>query len=215
MIVEAGGLKEMRKTPWQAALLGLFAALAASCMPVDSRSAFERWLAADAARAESFARFEAVLQQDGVGEVVPTFQLWRVDQLRQGCAKGGFLAPPEAEWANIVATLRILRDEVVPAVGPLEVVSAYRDPEFNACVHGASRSAHMSFHALDLVPVDRAVTRERLIAALCPIHASEGVRLRMGLGIYAGRRFHVDATGHRGWGEDYRWTTFVCRAEAA
>ena len=193
----------------------LCAALATSCVPVDSRRAFERWLAADEARAESFARFEAALQQEGVSGVVPTFELWRVDQLRRECANGGFVAPPETDWANIVVTLRILRDQVVPAVGPLEVVSAYRDPEFNTCVHGASRSAHMSFHALDLVPVDRTVTRERLIAALCPIHAREGGRLRMGLGIYTGRRFHVDATGHRGWGADYRWTTFPCPAETA
>jgi uncharacterized protein YcbK (DUF882 family) len=182
----------------------------ASCARVDSRPAFERWLAADAARTESFARFEAVLQQEGVSGVVQSYQLWRVDQLRRECARAGFVAPPEQEWANIVATLRILRDQVVPAVGPLEVVSAYRDPEFNTCVQGASRSAHMSFHALDLVPADRTVTRDGLVAALCPIHAREGARLRMGLGIYAGRRFHVDATGYRGWGADYRWTSFPC-----
>lgn len=205
----------MRKTAWRAALLMLCATLTASCARVDSRPAFERWLAADAARAESFARFEVALQQEGVSGVVPTFELWRVDRLRRECAKAGFVAPPEADWANIVATLRVLRDHVVPAVGPLEVVSAYRDPDFNTCVRGASRSAHMSFHALDLVPVDRTVTRERLIAALCQIHAREGARLRMGLGIYAGRRFHVDATGHRGWGSDYRWTTFPCSADAA
>lgn len=200
---------------WRAMLLVLCAAMAASCAKVDSRAAFERWLAADAVRAESFARFEAGLQQEGVAGVVPTYELWRVDQLTEGCTKAGFLAPPEEDWANIVATLRILRDEVVPAVGPLEVVSGYRDGDFNACVRGASRSAHMSFHALDVVPVDRAVSRERLMAALCPIHARKGARLRMGLGIYDGRRFHVDATGYRGWGVDFRRTTFPCDAGEA
>ena len=177
---------------------------------MDSRPSFERWLAADAARAEAFARFEAALAAEGVSGVVPNYELWRVDQLRRGVRHGAFVAPPEAEWANIVATLRILRDQVVPAVGPLEVVSGYRDPDFNTCVRGASRSAHLCFHALDLVPTDRTVTRERLIAALCPIHAREGARLRMGLGIYDGRRFHVDARGYRGWGADYSWTTFPC-----
>lgn len=195
--------------------LAACALAAASCARVDTRSAFERWVAADAARGETFARFEAALAAGGVSGVVPNYQLWRVDQLRRECVTGPFLAPPEAEWANIVATLRVLRDQVVPAVGALEVVSAYRDPDFNTCVRGASRSAHLSFHALDLVPSDRTVTRERLIAALCPIHVREGARLGMGLGIYAGRRFHVDATGHRGWGPDYRWTTFPCSADAA
>src|SRR5262245_39903132 len=134
---------------WRALLVVLCAAAIASCAKVDSRASFERWLAADAARAESFARFEAALQQEDVADVVPTYELWRVDQLSEECAEGGFLAPPERDWANIFATLRILRDEVVPAVGPVEVVSGYRDQDFNACVHGASRSAHMSFHALD------------------------------------------------------------------
>jgi hypothetical protein len=195
---------------WRRLLPVLCALAMASCVRVDSQPAFDRWLAADAARAESFARFEAVLQQEGVAGVAPTYQLWRVDQLRRECAMAGFVAPPEQDWANIIATLRILRDQVVPAVGPLEVVSAYRDPEFNTCVQGAPRSAHMSFHALDLVPVERTVTRERLVAALCAIHAREGAGLRMGLGIYAGRRFHVDATGYRGWGADYRWASFPC-----
>jgi hypothetical protein len=188
--------------------------LAASCAKVDSRTAFERWLAADAARAESFARFEAGLAAEGVSGVVPNYQLWRVDQLRSECANGAFLAPPEADWDNIVATLRFLRDEVVPAVGPVEVVSGYRDAAFNACVRGASRSAHMAFRALDLVPTDRNVTRETLIARLCPIHARAGARRGIGLGIYDGRRFHVDARGYRGWGANYRWTTFPCAAAA-
>ena len=68
------------------------------------------------------------------------------------------------------------------------------------------------FEALDLVPTDRAVTRERLIAALCPIHERDGARLNMGLGIYAGRRFHVDARSYRGWGADYHAATFPCWA---
>ena len=181
----------------------------------NSEAAFRRWLAADASRADSFARFEAALQQSGVAGVVPDYQLWRVDRVDPRCASGAFQTPPEAQWANIVATLRILRDEVAPALGSLEVVSAYRDAAFNACVGGAQRSAHLSFEALDLMPVDRAVTRERLIATLCPIHAREGAHLNMGLGIYDGRRFHVDARRFRGWGLDHHATTFPCVAPAS
>jgi hypothetical protein len=37
----------------------------------------------------------------------------------------------------------------------------------------------------------------------------------MGLGIYAGRRFHIDARGFRGWGPDYHRTSFPCDAANA
>ena len=180
---------------------------------VGSQAAFERWLQADVARTQSFARFEAALQRQGVSNVVPNFQLWRSDQIDPVCATSGFVEPPERDWANIVATLRILRDEVIPTVGPLNVESGYRDPAFNACIHGAQRSAHVGFEALDITPVNRAVTRELLIAMLCPLHAREGARLQMGLGVYAGRRFHVDARSYRGWGPDYHRTTFPCAAD--
>jgi uncharacterized protein YcbK (DUF882 family) len=90
------------------------------------------------------------------------------------------------------------------------VASGYRDPAFNECVGGATQSAHRGFHALDLVPTDAAVTRERFIEILCPIHAREGPRLDIGMGIYRARRFHIDATGYRGWGEDFRRATFPC-----
>ena len=84
------------------------------------------WIAAaDAVRAESFARFEATLEQEGVADVVPTYQLWRVDQLREGCTKAGFLAPPEENWANIVATLRVtLPTHMDTGRGPAECHSA-------------------------------------------------------------------------------------------
>ena len=111
----------------------------------------------------------------GVSGVVPNYQLWRVDQLRSECANGAFLAPPEADWDNIVATLRFLRDEVVPAVGPVEVVSGYRDAAFNACVRGASRSAHMAFRALDLVPTRR-MSEPDEIAALVAFLLGPGGR---------------------------------------
>ncbi len=133
-----------------------------------------------------------------------------MDRLVPRCVTAPYVEPPEEVWSNIVPTLRIIRDQVTPAVGAVRVVSAYRDETFNTCLRGATLSAHRAFYALDLVPEDRRVTREQLMQALCPIYAREGRRLRLGLGIYAGVRFHVDAHGHRAWGRDYRAATFPC-----
>jgi hypothetical protein len=185
-------------------------AIVSCSLPPDSEAAFERWLRADAEHAEAFRQFEAVLSEAGVADVVPNYQLWRVDRLRPECANASFVAPPEDSWANVIPALQFLRDHVKPAVGELEVASAYRDASFNACVGGASRSAHRSFQALDLVPADGRVGRAELIAALCPIHAREGPRRRVGLGIYQARRFHIDARGYRGWGEDHHAASFPC-----
>lgn len=172
--------------------------------------AFERWLAADAARAPAFARFEALLAREGVADVLPTKELWLTDRIAPECVVEPFTMPPEALWPNVVPALRYIRDYVEPAIGEVEVASAYRDPAFNDCIQGAARSAHRGFHALDLTPRDPGVTRERLIEALCPIHSRDGSRLAIGMGIYSARRFHIDAVRYRGWGADHRSATFPC-----
>ena len=190
--------------------VALAALLLASCSPPNSEANFHRWLEADATRAASFARFEALLAREDVSSVVPTYELWLTDQLRDQCVAGPFMPPPEEAWAHIIPALRFIRDHVKPAIGDVRVVSSYRDEAFNACVQGAPQSAHRHFYALDLVPVDRAVSRRQLIQTLCPIHARDGARASIGLGIYAGQRFHIDARGFRGWGVDYHRATFPC-----
>lgn len=177
-----------------------------------NEAAFEGWLAADTSRVENFARFEAMLAREGVADVVPAHELWLTDRLAPECVVESFTSPPEDEWGNVVPALRFIRDHVEPAIGDVRVVSAYRDEAFNACIKGAPRSAHRAFHALDLVPVDRRISRGDLIETLCPIHAREGERAAVGLGIYSGQRFHIDARGFRGWGSDYRRATFPCDA---
>lgn len=174
---------------------------------------FDHWLAQDATRGEAFARFQALLAAEGVADVVPARDLWMVDQIRPQCAREAFVQPPDAEWRNLVPALRFIRDYVKPAVGEVRVMSGYRDEAFNTCIGGASRSAHRAFQALDMVPVDEAVSRADLIALLCPIHETEGRSARIGLGIYSARRFHIDARGYRGWGGDHRGATFPCVTE--
>lgn len=181
------------------------------CAARDEASHFDTWLLGAPARAESFARFEAALISAGVSDVVSNEQLWMVDQLKPECATEPYAAPPEALWPNLIATLRFVRDHVKPAIGEVEVVSGYRDPAFNECIGGASESAHRSYHALDLVPADDAIDRVQLIERLCAVHTNEGQRASAGLGIYSGRRFHIDTRGYRGWGADHHGASFTCR----
>jgi hypothetical protein len=196
---------------WLIALMLLVAACAPQAVSVGP-SEFEQWLSADASRAPAFVRFEAMLAREGVAEVVPTRELWLTDRLAPECVVEPFTMPPEEMWPHIVPTLRFVRDHVEPAIGEVTVASSYRDPTFNECVRGASQSTHRDFHALDLVPRDPAVTRERLIAALCPLHAREGARFYIGMGIYSARRFHIDATRYRRWGADFRAASSPCGA---
>jgi len=205
----------MRKRRWSR-WVALLAVLAAGCVagrsPVATDAEFRRWSGEAPGRAEAFARFEAMLNAAGVGDVVPAYDLWIADRSKPKCLVELFAAPPDRDWPNIVPALRFIRDHVEPAIGDVRVVSAYRDPAFNACVGGAPASAHKEFYAVDLIPVDRAVTRERLISTLCAIHQRKGARAGIGLGIYGGRRFHIDARSYRGWGADFRSSSFPCRA---
>lgn len=196
----------------RAIVVGSCALLLNGCAlpPPDSEAAFQRWLGAVPDRAAAFARFEEMLKREAVASVVSNYELWLSDRLARECVVEPFTMPPEEIWTNIVPALHFIRDYVKPAIGEVTVASGYRDPQFNDCVGGAPQSAHRGFHALDLLPVDRKVTRRRLIEALCPIHAAEGPANRVGMGIYRARRFHVDGLRYRGWGEDHHAATFPC-----
>jgi hypothetical protein len=213
---ETGGLmREHRWSRWVVSLAVLAAGCVAARSPVATEAEFRRWSSEASGRAEAFARFEAMLSAAGVGGVVPAYDLWIADRLKPKCLVEPFVAPPDKDWPNIVPVLRFIRDHVEPAIGDVRVVSAYRDPAFNACVGGAPASTHKEFYAIDLLPVDRTVTRDRLISTLCAIHQREGARAGIGLGIYGGRRFHIDARSYRGWGADYRAASFPCRDKGA
>lgn len=60
--------------------------------------------------------------------------------------------PPESLWLNIIPTL-IVADALRANLGvPLTITSAYRSAAYNAAVGGETRSYHMLFMALDLIP---------------------------------------------------------------
>lgn len=156
------------------------------------------------------AAIEAYLKREGVDDVLPIADILRSDARWRRCeAAEPFAAPPRGMWPAMVPTLRYVRDRVVPAVGPVRVVSGYRDPVANRCFKGAKASRHLRFAALDLTP-QRPLTREQLIAALCPLHARTGGRFAVGLGIYKVTRFHIDTAGYRRWGADYHADSSPC-----
>ena len=101
----------------------------------------------------------------------------------------------------MVQTLRYIHDYVVPAVGPVEPVSVYRNPMLNQCAGGAPESAHKLDSAVDLVPL-RPIDRISLMRTLCGVHNQHGEAYQTGLGFYAYLRFHIDSTKYRRWNMD-------------
>ena len=160
---------------------------------------YRNWYSASPAHRIGVTNFNNYLQTYRVGGIVPTWQLLRTASSWQRCGAQPFEVPPVAEWPNIVQTLRYINDYVVPAIGPVEAVSAYRNPALNSCAGGAPASAHRHYSAIDMVPL-RPMTREALMATLCTAHARRGPDYGVGLGFYAFMRFHVDTTKFRRWG---------------
>lgn len=185
-----------------------------------SREAFDAWLAADRARVSEFAALKLFLTNERVADIVPVWQLARIDADNAVRCKGGYFAlPPRDQWPNIVPALRLVRDKVVPVTGRVEVVSSWRPPALNECLGGAPRSTHRQFKALDLIAPTRGGEFRKLFADLCAMQRKVGAESRMGLGAYfdparplknPDGRFHIDANGFRIWGFDYSSRTNPC-----
>jgi len=162
---------------------------------------YRSWYLGDPARAVQVRGFNDYLVGNGVGGILPTWQLLRTATSWQECGAQPFEVPPTEDWPHIVQTLRYVRDFVVPAIGPVEAVSTYRNPALNVCAGGAPDSAHKTYSAIDMVPL-RPTTREAMMTTLCGVHSEHGEAYRTGLGFYAFIRFHIDSTKFRRWNMD-------------
>ncbi len=162
---------------------------------------YRSWYLALPARAVEVKAFNAYLGSAGVAGVVPTWELLRTATSWSECGGQPFEVPPTSDWPHLIQTLRYVRDYVVPAVGPVEPVSVYRNPVLNQCAGGAPESAHKLDSAIDMVPL-KPITREELIKTLCVDHTRYGAAYGAGLGFYAFLRFHVDSTKYRRWNMD-------------
>jgi hypothetical protein len=177
-----------------------------------SRDGYERWRRASG-RAPEVERFHAYLAGEGVGEVFPTWQILRTASDWKGCG-APFDVPPADLWPHIASTLKLVREQVKPAVPGLEAKSSYRGPWLNVCTGGAERSAHRDFWALDLMP-SGAIDRSQLMARLCPVYARVGTERSLGLGFYGGVRFHVDTSSHRQWASFHKVAYGPCAADGS
>jgi hypothetical protein len=162
---------------------------------------YRSWYLAAPWRAAQVKAFNDYLVSSQVGGILPTWTLLRTATAWQECGAQPFEVPPSDEWPHMVQTLRYVRDYVIPAVGPVEAVSVYRNPQLNKCAGGAPESAHTLDSAIDMVPL-KPITREALMRTLCGVHTEHGAAYSAGLGFYAYLRFHVDSTKFRRWNMD-------------
>ncbi|WP_344708469.1 D-Ala-D-Ala carboxypeptidase family metallohydrolase [Sphingomonas humi] len=162
---------------------------------------YRQWIVSQPWRSAQVRQFHDYLTASGVSYIAPTWQLLRTASDWRKCGAEPFEIPPQEEWANIVNTLRYVRDYVVPAVGPVEPVSVFRNAALNRCAGGAPESVHRSMSAIDFVPLS-SIDRDTMIHRLCARHQIEGPRFNAGLGFYARMRFHVDSWKYRTWGVD-------------
>ena len=162
---------------------------------------YRSWYLAAPWRAAQVKAFNDYLTSNQVGGILPTWTLLRTATAWQECGGQPFEVPPSDEWPHMVQTLRYVRDYVIPAVGPVEAVSVYRNPQLNKCAGGAPESAHRLDSAIDMVPL-KPITREALMRTLCGVHTEHGEAYSAGLGFYAYLRFHVDSTKFRRWNMD-------------
>jgi hypothetical protein len=162
---------------------------------------YRAWYLGDPAHAAQVKAFNDYLATAQVAGVLPTWQLLRTATAWKDCGSQPFEVPPPDQWPHMIQTLRYVRDYVVPAVGPVEPVSAYRNPSLNLCAGGAPESAHKLDSAVDLVPL-KPIDRVTLMRSLCGAHSEHGAAYNAGLGFYAYLRFHVDSTKYRRWNMD-------------
>ena len=162
---------------------------------------YRSWYLAAPWRAGQVKAFNDFLAANQVAGILPTWQLLRTATSWQECGGQPFEVPPNDQWSHMVQTLRYVHDYVIPAVGPVEAVSVYRNPALNQCAGGAPESAHKEDSAIDMVPL-RPTDRITLMRTLCGIHSEHGAPYNAGLGFYAYLRFHVDSIKYRRWNMD-------------
>ncbi|MDP5209692.1 D-Ala-D-Ala carboxypeptidase family metallohydrolase [Microbulbifer sp. 2205BS26-8] len=165
--------------------------------PAASERAFTRFLKQDNNR-HLFSRLKVFLQANQVHKVVSPFELLRQGSDWRDLNEPPFAIPPEEYWKTVVDTLKVIRQEIVPRIGPVTVLSGWRTASYNRKAGGSKGSKHLLFCGLDVVP-QKNFSREQLVPVLRDIHRRNGRPWKMGLGIYKSIRFHVDTCGYRRW----------------
>jgi len=156
------------------------------------------WMFAHWAGDHQTRPFREMLVEARLYGVVPIHQLLRSASDWRQCRASPFAVPPQVQWPVVRSTLALLKTlSGQGALGQFEVVSAYRDPQLNACAGGAVDSAHMRAFAVDLLLPVWADPNP-----LCRFWQQHGQAWNMGLGRYPSGRIHIDTAGYRTWGGD-------------
>jgi len=145
-----------------------------------------------------FRALERFLYSKGVRDIVPTWQLLQQGSDWRQHALSPYAFPSREYWERMANTLTFIRVDLIPRIGPVEVLSGFRTKHYNFVAGGAPRSRHLTFSALALRPL-RKIDRKRLHATLQKIWHSRGKKRNLGMGLYNGLRFHVDTGGYRQW----------------
>jgi len=111
-----------------------------------------------------------------------------------------YAMPPDSLWPLIIPTLKLLQEEIIPLVGEVEIVSGFRTPGYNELAGGASRSRHLFFQAVDVVPLTQ-IPERKLKKRLRKFWYKHGEQYNLGLGLYDYTRFHIDTWKYRNWGD--------------
>ncbi len=170
---------------------------------VRTAALFAEWRAG---HATEVATFDAYLQTESLQGLVPLHELLRSASDWQKCAAEPFAVPPEAQWGDAAAVLRLVKAlEAAQLLGNFEMHSGYRNATLNQCAGGAARSAHLRGFAMDITPRDA-----EALPRLCAFWREQGPAWKMGLGQYPSGRIHLDTLGHRTWGRDGSSRTSPC-----
>lgn len=160
-----------------------------------SRSQF---IAFKKAHLQPVQTLDSMLAEYGI--IYPVEQLLRQGTDWQDLELPPFALPPDTMYADIIPTLKVLQNQIVPLIGPVEIVSAYRSPEYNVPAGGATHSRHLYFDAVDVVPLTQ-IPERVLKKRLRQFWYEHGEEYHLGLGLYDYRRFHVDTWRYRNWGD--------------
>ena len=147
---------------------------------------------------KEYKEFRKFLQENEVDGVIPIQHLYRQGTDWSKLNAEPYAVPPRRHWHNILPTLKFIKKELIPIIGDIQVVSGYRTNEYNKHAHGAKRSKHLQFNAVDLIPVNH-ISREKLHKILLTIWEKVGHKYNLGLGLYKKTRFHIDTARFRRW----------------
>ncbi len=177
---------------------------------------YRQWLITNDNQAQA-REYERFLEQNHVGNIIPSFELFKTARDWQKCGSAEYMVPNRELWGNQLATLKVFKYLVATNIlTDFEVTSVYRDLPLNQCAGGASSSRHLYNSAIDfrIGPVYPQAHDYTYIEStkyrLCQFWSQYGQNFNMGIGLYASGQIHIDTQGFRTWGPDLTRKSSMC-----